>query len=323
VVATKRLPVRLRPPGIQVLSSSIYVAQGGSEAVVYRIDGTSVKDGVRAGDWWFPGHPLPGAEQGERFALFAVPYDMTDDAQVRLMAADDVGNVAELAIVERFFPRPLTAETIEVSDAFLGKVVPAIMSMTDEVKDTGDLLKNYLAINGDLRKRNAATLLELAARSTPAFLWSEPFLQMPNTKVMSAFADRRTYMYQGREVDRQDHLGFDLASTRHAPVPAANSGTVLLARYFGIYGNTVVIDHGFGLQSLYGHCSDIAVKEGQQVARGEPVGRSGETGLAGGDHLHFTMLLDGLPVTPVEWWDAHWIRDRLEKKLGDALPFKE
>jgi murein DD-endopeptidase MepM/ murein hydrolase activator NlpD len=144
---------------------------------------------------------------------------------------------------------------------------------------------------------------------------------MPNTQVMSAFADRRTYTHQGKPIDQQDHLGFDLASTQQAPIPAANSGTVMLARYFGIYGNAVVIDHGFGLMSLYGHLSDLAVKEGQQVSRGETLGRSGATGLAGGDHLHFTMLVWGLPITPVEWWDGHWIRDRLKRKLGDALPF--
>jgi murein DD-endopeptidase MepM/ murein hydrolase activator NlpD len=322
VVATKTLPVRLRPPAIQVLSASIYAAQGGSEAVVYRIMGTAVKDGVRAGQWWFPGFPLPGSTEGERFALFAVPYDMTDQAQVRLVASDEIGNVAEVPFIERFFPRALTTETIDVTDAFLARVVPAIMSMTTELKDKGDLLQNYLAINGELRRSNNAALVELARTSTPAFLWTTPFLQMPNTQVMSSFADRRTYVHDGKPIDQQDHLGFDLASTRQAPIPAANDGTVMLAHYFGIYGNAVVLDHGYGLMSLYGHLSDIAVKEGQKVARGETLGRSGATGLAGGDHLHFTMLLDGLPVTPVEWWDAHWIRDRLKKKLGDALPFK-
>jgi murein DD-endopeptidase MepM/ murein hydrolase activator NlpD len=95
---------------------------------------------------------------------------------------------------------------------------------------------------------------------------------------------------------------------------------VLLAHYFGIFGNAVVIDHGYGLMSLYGHLSSIGVREGQQVERGQELGRSGKTGLAGGDHLHFTMLLRGLPVNPVEWWDPHWIRDRLARKLGPALP---
>ena len=139
---------------------------------------------------------------------------------------------------------------------------------------------------------------------------------------MSAFADHRTYVYEGREVDRQDHLGFDLASTQRAEIEAANDGNVVLARYFGIYGNTVVIDHGHGLMSLYGHMSQIDVEQGRPVQRGDVLGRSGQTGLAGGDHVHFTMLLHGLPVNPREWWDGHWIHDRLELKLGDALPFQ-
>jgi murein DD-endopeptidase MepM/ murein hydrolase activator NlpD len=311
----------LRPPAVAKLSSHVYAAQGGTEAVVYQLGASAVSHGVRAGDWWFPGYPLPGGAEGEYFALFAVPYDLDDAERVRLIASDDVGNTATVAIIDKFFPKALTTEEIHVGDAFLGRVVPSILAMTTEVKATGDLLRDYLTINGELRRRNNAALVELSRRSSPEFLWTRPFLQMPNTKVMSSFADRRTYLHAGRPVDTQDHLGFDLASTRHAEVPAANDGIVVLSRYFGIYGNTVVLDHGYGVMSLYGHLSKIEVAEGQKVARGEVLGRSGETGLAGGDHLHFTMMLHGLPVTPVEWWDGHWIKDRLKLKLGDALPF--
>ncbi|MDX1389021.1 MAG: M23 family metallopeptidase, partial [Acidobacteriota bacterium] len=270
---------------------------------------------------FFPGYVLPGGEAGDRFALFAVPYDLDDVEQVRLLAIDDVDNRAEAAIVNRFDKKPLRTDTIQVSDAFMERVVPTILYNSPEMTDRGNLLENYLQINSDLRSRNAKTLEELAASSAETFYWSQPFLQMPNTKVMASFAERRTYMYEGRAVDEQDHLGFDLASTRQAPVPAANDGEVVLARYLGIYGNTVVIDHGFGLMSLYGHLSSIDVAEGQHVVRGDSVGRTGATGLAGGDHLHFTILLQGLPVTPMEWWDRRWIRDHLDAKLGDSLPF--
>jgi murein DD-endopeptidase MepM/ murein hydrolase activator NlpD len=196
--------------------------------------------------------------------------------------------------------------------------VPAILGQTPSLHDRGDLLQNYLAINGELRAANAARLSELGRTSATRFLWREVFLPLPNGKVMSAFADRRTYTYEGREVDQQDHLGFDLASTQQAPVPASNAGVVALAEYFGIYGNTVVIDHGHGLMSLYAHLSSIDVAPGATVARGDVVGHTGATGLAGGDHLHFTMLIRGLAVNPVEWWDAAWIRDRLIPKIGAA-----
>jgi murein DD-endopeptidase MepM/ murein hydrolase activator NlpD len=137
--------------------------------------------------------------------------------------------------------------------------------------------------------------------------------------VMSAFADQRTYVYQGKDVDAQTHLGFDLAVVAHTPVPAANRGVVLLARYFGIYGNTVVVDHGLGLATLYSHLSSIEVKEGQAVEKGAILGHTGATGLAGGDHLHFTTLVRGLPVNPVEWWDGGWIRDKVASKAGPAV----
>jgi murein DD-endopeptidase MepM/ murein hydrolase activator NlpD len=314
------LEVKLRPPSLQVLSTQTYVKQGGSELVVYRIGASAVSDGVQAGDRWFPGFPMPGGDDRKRFALFGVPYDLDEVAKIRLVAVDDVGNEAEASFVDRFTSRKLGESKISVPESFLARVVPAIMAQTPEVEDRGGLLENYLEINGSLRRKNRQVLADLARQSEPKFLWAGPFMQMRNAQVMSDFAVRRSYFFDGKKVDTQDHLGFDLASVRQAELQAANDGVVALARYLGIYGNCVVIDHGYGLMSLYGHLSSIAVEEGQAVERGEVIGRTGETGLAGGDHLHFSMVLQGLPVDPREWWDDHWIQDRLGLKLGDALP---
>ncbi len=319
VVQELRLPVRLSPPSLELLSSRHYVAQGGAEAVVYRVGASATRDGVQAGEHFFPGFPLPGGGERERFALFAVPYDLADPGQVALVASDDVGNAARRAFVDQFFAKPPHADTIQLNAAFLDKVVAEIRAQTPDLPDAGSPLENYLKINRELRAANARELVELARRSAPRFLWRQPFTALPSGQVMSAFADRRTYFFEGREVDRQDHLGFDMASTRRAPVPASNDGVVVLARYFGIYGNAVVIDHGYGLMTLYAHLSSLEVKPGQSVTRGQTLGLSGETGLAGGDHLHFTVLLQGLPTNPAEWWDGHWLRDRLAGKLGAAF----
>lgn len=321
VVESLVLPVRLTPPTLQVQSDKTYIAQGGSELVVYRVGQGTVRDGVRSSSWWFPGYPLPGAGKLDRFAFFAVPYNQ-NSPESRLVAADDAANQAEVSIIDQFFPKSLKTGEIELTDAFLNKVVPEIMSQTPEFADRGSLLDNFLAINGDLRRSQDEELKKLAARSRPELLWRQPFLMMPNAKVMSSFAEHRTYRYQGRLVDQQDHLGYDLAVTRRSPVPSANNGIVLLARYFGIYGNTVIIDHGCGLMSLYGHLSSIEVSEGKAVGRGDILGRTGETGLAGGDHLHFATLMQGLPVDSVEWWDGHWIQDRIARKLGASWPFQ-
>jgi murein DD-endopeptidase MepM/ murein hydrolase activator NlpD len=321
VVTEKKLPVRLTPPTLALLSTHHYVTQGGSEAVVYRVGALSVRDGVQAGEWFFPGFPLPGGGKEDRFAFFAVPYDLSDGKSVRLFAEDDVSNRIELAFVDRFTPRPFARDRIELDDAFLQKVVPEILSHTPEEKDRGSLLDTYLAINREMRAQNAKVLRDLGGRSSPHFLWKQAFVPLSGAQVMSAFADRRTYFYVGREVDQQYHLGFDLAATRSVPVPAANDGVVVLARYFGIYGNAVVLDHGYGLMTLYGHLSSLDVAEGTEVKRGATVGRSGATGLAAGDHLHFTTLLAGLPVNPIEWWDDHWVHDRIATKLGAAFPY--
>ncbi len=318
-VSELRLPVRLVPPTLATVSSQHYVAQGGSGVVVYKVGATAVRDGVRAGSWFFPGSPLPGGGKEDRLAVFGVPWDLADEAQVRLRAEDDAGNAAEVAFVDRFFPKPPARDTIALDDAFLSKVVTEIRQQTPELEDRGGLLENYLQINRDLRKRNAEELVALAPRTAGAFLWTEPFLPLRNAKVMSSFADQRTYVYQGKDVDAQTHLGFDLAAVARTPVPAANRGVVVLSRYFGIYGNTVVVDHGLGLATLYSHLSSIDVKEGETVERGQVLGRTGKTGLAGGDHLHFTTLVRGLPVDPREWWDGAWIRDRVAPKLGPAV----
>jgi len=322
-VAEVRLPVRLAPPTLQIVSNFHYVNQGGCELVVYRVGEGTVRDGVQSFDWWFPSFPVPGPDKQLRFVFFAVPYDKTDAAAVHLIAEDEVGNRAEASFIDKFTPRPMSTDTIPVTDPFMNKVVPEILSQSPEIADQGDLLKNFLEINRVLRQKNAQTLKELGGKSEPKFRWNQPFLPMRNAKITAAFAQRRTYLYNGKEVDQQVHLGFDMASVEHDAIPASNSGKVVLARYFGIYGNAIVIDHGYGLQSLYGHLSSIAVKEGQTVERGQELGRSGQTGLAGGDHLHFTMLLQGLPVSPVEWWDPHWIQDRVARKLGPALPYQQ
>jgi murein DD-endopeptidase MepM/ murein hydrolase activator NlpD len=320
-VAQVELPVRMIPPTVHVLSTFTYVNQGGAEAVVYRVGDGAVRDGVRAGTHFFPGFPLPGGGPQDRFALFAVPYDMNDASAVQLIVADAAGNEAQVRFIDKFFPKKPGADTIKLNDGFMQKVTTEIMSQTPELQDKGSLLENYLQINRDLRKKDDALLVELAAKSHPGFLWHATFLPMLNTAIRANFAQRRAYVYQDQKVDEQNHLGLDMASVRADPVPAANDGVVAFAGYLGIYGNCVVLDHGYGLQTLYGHLSAVDVKVGDKVGRGQPVGKSGASGLAGGDHLHFGVLLHGLPISPIEWFDKKWLNDRLKLKLGAALPY--
>jgi len=316
------LPVRLTPPSLQVTSSQVYITQGGCELVTYRVGKTAVKDGVQAGTWWFPGYSLPGGDTQDRFALFAAPYDM-NVPDIRLIAVDDAGNRAKRDFIDRFNAKSFKADTLDISDAFINKVVAVIIELSPEVTDQGSPLENFLTVNRDLRQKNAETVKSTAQKSRPEFFWSQPFKMLPNSKVMATYGENRKYRYRGKIVDRQTHLGYDLASTREAEIPSPNDGIVVFADTLGIYGNTVIIDHGYGLMTISGHLSSISVTENQNVARGDTIGRTGSTGLAGGDHLHYCTLLQGLPVNPIEWSDRHWIRDHIAKKLGSASPLAE
>jgi murein DD-endopeptidase MepM/ murein hydrolase activator NlpD len=323
--ATKDFQVRLEPPRIAVLSTHHYVNHGGSEMVVYRATPPDVASGVRVGDVEYPGFAAPGAAApAVKVAFFALLYDQPLNAPIVAFARDEAGNEAKATFVDNVFEKPFRKSRIEIDDKFINRVVPDILEHSPELKmtappaDSPEMLAAFLKVNGDLRKINADEIAAFAAKTSSARLWEGPFVQLGNSKVEASFADHRTYIYKGKEVDQQTHLGFDLAVTEHVPVAAANSGTVLNASWLGIFGNCVIIDHGMGVQSLYGHLMSFDVKVGDKVTRGQVIGRSDSTGLAGGDHLHFTMLVGGRMVTPVEWWDPHWITDRVERKLNEA-----
>ena len=317
---SKDFQVRLEPPRIAVVSTHHYVNHGGSEMVVYRATPADVRSGVRVGDIEYPGYPLSGELSASFFALL---YDQDLNTRIQAFARDEAGNETKATFVDNVFEKPQRKSRIELEDKFLNRVVPEIIEHAPELKMTpppedSDMLPGFLKVNGELRKINADQIAALALKSAPTRLWDGPFVQLGNSKVEASFADHRTYIYKGKEVDHQVHLGFDLAVTEHVPVVAANAGTVLNASWLGIYGNCIVLDHGMGVQSLYGHLMSFDVKVGDHVTRGQTIGRSDSTGLAGGDHLHFTMLVGGRMVTPVEWWDPHWITDRVERKLKEA-----
>jgi murein DD-endopeptidase MepM/ murein hydrolase activator NlpD len=323
--ATHDVEVRLMPPQIGVVSQFHYINHGGSEMVVYRVRPADVASGVRVGDYEFPGYPATGAgieaaDPGLKVALFALQWDQEVKTPVSLFARDDVGNEARASFDYRVFPKNFRNSRIELNDGFLQKVVPEILYNSPELKveNPSDLLASYLRINNDLRRENNARIAAMAHGTAPELLWQGAFKQLTNTAVEAGFADQRSYIYNGEVVDRQVHLGFDLASTTNAPVRTANRGTVVHADWLGIYGNCVIVDHGMGLQSLYAHLSAIEVSVGDAVEKDARLGLSGQTGLAGGDHLHFTMLLGGHAVTPIDWWSQQWIEDRITRKLRQA-----
>ena len=306
-----------------MLSQFHYVNLGGAEFVVYRATPADVDSGVRVGDREFRG--FPGSSVGitndpaVRVAFFVLGYDQDVKTPISVFAKDAAGNLAVTALDHQAFPKPFSKSTIAV-DSWVERVVQPILANTPDLKapPSGDMAAAFVLVNSELRKKNAQTLVDLSKKTEPTMHWNSPFQALGNAAVEAKFADFRTYTYQKKEIDKQVHLGFDLAVTTQIPILAAQDGVVVHAAYLGIYGNCVVIDHGLGVQTLYGHLSSIGVKVGDKVAKGQQIGRSGMTGLAAGDHLHFTVLVDGVAANPVEWWDQKWMQDRVFRKVAEA-----
>lgn len=317
----QEVQVNTQPPRITADEFQHYINQGGSELVTFTVSGYWTEAGVRVGKYTFRSFPLPSATNApgqpqQRFSLFAYPWDLPANASAVVYARNPSGAEVTAPFWQKVFPKQFRTRDLELPEPFLQKVTSELGG------GSGTLLERFLRINGAMRHQNNATLAALRERSEPKVLWNGPFQQLGNSKVEAQFADVRNYMYQGRKVDQQVHLGFDLSVTKNVPVVASGAGRVAHAAPLGIYGNCIVVDHGYGLQSIYAHLSEIGVKTGQMVERGQALGRSGATGLAGGDHLHFSMQVDGVQINPVEWWDGHWIQDRVLSKLpvGKAAP---
>ncbi len=312
------LPVMLdfTPPTLEILAATRYLSRGGGALVAVRAKGAA-RVGVNVGDAFFPGFPAGAQDAGLHAVLYALPWNLAPNSPVTATAQDEAGNAVSRALAVDIRPRKFPMDTIEVGEQFLASKMPELLPERGQIAPD-QLLPAFLVVNRDKRKEAEEMKRKLAQRSKASPLFEGAFIQPRNTKVFSNFAETRTYRYKGADVDTQVHLGYDLASLKNSPIPAANAGVVVYAAPLTIYGNTVVVDHGWGLQTLYAHLSSIEVKDGDEVKKGQPLGKSGATGLALGDHLHFEVLIQGVSVTPVEWWDGKWIRDHVGRPLREA-----
>ncbi|ADH86034.1 M23 family metallopeptidase [Desulfurivibrio alkaliphilus] len=298
-----------RPPVINVGAATRYVRAGGAGVVRYTIDEEVVKHGVEINGFFHPGFPLADDRSGEYLAYIGLPHDTTSLDQAQVVAVDRAGNQARAGLGINLRQVEYSTGRINVSDSFLRSKLPEFVTHYPEL--SGSYLEQYLYVNRRVREMNDRRIMEICRDSHPQRLWEGRFLRMARSSEQAGFGDHRSYFYDGRKIDEQTHLGIDLASVRQAEIQAANHGIVVFAEYLGIYGNTVIIDHGQGIFSLYSHLSRITTEVGERVARGDQLGYSGVTGMAGGDHLHFSMLVNGIFVNPIEWWDRNWVENQL------------
>ena len=289
-----------------------YVNQGGMELVTFNASGSWSDAGAKVGDHEFRSFPLPGGDPNRRFAMFAYSWDSAPDITPTVFARNLAGTEATGHFWFKLVPRKFRVRDFAIDDALMQKLVDSV-DPTGNLAPGKDLVTRFLFINREMRRKNNQQLADLRLKTEEKVLWDGPFLHWG--KEEADFADVRNYVYHGEKIDQQVHLGFDLSDVQNGPVQAANDGRVVWAADLGIYGNCVVLDHGYALQSIYGHLRDFAVKPGDMVKKGQKLGIAGQTGLAGGVHVHFSMQIDGVQVNPREWWDEHWIKDRVMSKL--------
>jgi murein DD-endopeptidase MepM/ murein hydrolase activator NlpD len=304
-----------RPPTVSVDSDRHYLYTGMADLATFNASGTWTEAGVRVGDQTFRAWPMPGGKPGF-FSLFAFAWNMPSSTVPLVYASNGAGIDVTGPLVFQFPKREqpkYTAHSLQLDDRFIQKVINEL-----DPNGSGDPVARFIKINNEMRRANNKILSDLRFKTADKFLWSQPFARQAHSQAEASFADVRSYIYKGNKIDQQVHLGYDLAVTQHIGVEASNDGQVVYAAPLGIYGNCIVVDHGYGLQTIYGHLSQINVHEGDMVKRGQVMGTSGQTGMAGGDHIHFAMQLDGVQIDPKEWWDSHWIKDHIARRV--ALP---
>jgi murein DD-endopeptidase MepM/ murein hydrolase activator NlpD len=310
----KSLTIDTQPPQIEVISNAHNLNQGGAGLVIYRISEDCRHTGVQVGDDFFPGYSGYYQDPLIRLAFVGLDYRQGPGTPISIKAVDEAGNEAVAGLRYHIQEKVFRNDSIQITDEFLTWKLPEFENALGSEPGASPVDK-FLKINRDLRQADYQKIAQLVENPTTLKQWDGAFLRMPASANEAGFADHRVYRYNGRIIDRQVHLGLDLASVTHAQVSAANNGTVAFSGLLGIYGKTILIDHGFGLFSMYAHLSQSDVSKGQRVSKGEIIGRTGSTGLAGGDHLHFSILVNRTFVNPVEWWDATWIKNNILSKM--------
>ncbi len=294
-------------PNLTILSGTLSMKRGGTGVVIYEVGEVPAETGVILEDLKFKAF---GLGQNKYLSFYAHPYYVeADEFKPRVFAVDEAGNLRKIRPGSRTASWTYHSGEIELTDSFLETVKDKMMATS-----TRNPLDVFIEINNKTRQENYQKIVQLCQNTEPEKLWEGVFLRNQGA-TKASFADDRTYKYHSEIVSQQVHTGLDIAGINNTQIFAANHGKVIFVGEIGIYGNVVIIDHGYGLHTLYGHLNQAEVREGDRVRKGEAIAVSGETGLAFGDHLHFEVRVDGVPVNPIEWFDPVWVANNIESFL--------
>ncbi len=313
--------VDYRKPNVNILSNSYSITQGGSALVIFQASDKNLdKLYVEAGENKFKAQPYK--KEGYYATLIAWPFDKKE-FKAKVVAVDKAKNKRTADIPFYLKNHNYKVSWIKASDKFIDGKITDLASSDPEYANIDDRLERFVAINETMRLKNEELIHRLSAKVSSEILdkWKvTKFYPLRNGQKVASYGDERHYYYKNKDhkISHSFHVGYDLASTKMATIKASNAGTVVYANANGIYGNMPMIDHGLGLYSLYGHCSQLLVNEGDEVNAGQGIAKTGVSGLALGDHLHFGLLVQGIEVRPVEWFDQSWIRKNIDNMFKEA-----
>lgn len=312
----KTMTVDTKAPRLGFLHTEKYMTNGGAGMSIYTVDDITAESGVSINGNFFKGYPVSDGRENVFISYFALPFGATDIHDLSLVATDPAGNVSKMRFSTKFKLTPKVKDRINISDRFLDMKIPEFEQNSPyELK--GSDVEKYIFINNRMRQDNNKKIANICKTTSENRHWHGRFLRMAGASP-AGYAEYRSYYYKGKLIDKQVHLGMDIASTKRANIYAANAGEVIYTNYHGIYGNMIIIDHGQGIHSLYSHMTQINVQVGDMVTKETIIALTGSTGMSGGDHLHFSILVGGVFVNPREWWDASWIDVNIDGPILDS-----
>ena len=321
VVKKINVNVDYKRPDVNILSNSYSITKGGSALVVFQVKDRALKSFVvEAGGRTFKAQPYK--KEGYYATLIAWPFN-EENFVANIRAEDMAGNKRIANIPLYLLSKNYKTSWIQAKDKFIDGKISDLIDTEPKYSIIEDRLEKLKTINEVMRLENEIVIHELSMKVSDEMLdkWKvKKFYPLKNAAKVASFGDERHYYYKDREneVSQSYHVGLDMASTKMAKVVSSNAGTVVYDEYNGIYGNMPMIDHGLGLYTLYGHCSNILVQKGDEIGADFTIAQTGRSGLALGDHLHFGVLVQGVEVRPEEWMDKKWIRDKIDKVFKEA-----
>ncbi|QFR50458.1 M23 family metallopeptidase [Sulfurimonas lithotrophica] len=314
------LKIDKKRPSVVTVAHSYKITKGGSAIVIFKAEDENLKDMYIQTSFDKKFIAQPFYKEGYYISLLAWPVTKSN-FKATIVAKDYAGNSAKSYIPLYLKNKNYRISRIRISDKFLhGKIA----ELADEFLETQGIdnpLEQFKVINEDIRAKNEELIHNITSKVSKEKITQfniKKMYPLKNAQVVATFGDHRKYLYNGNYISESYHLGLDLASNAMAEIKPQNSGDVVYSDFNGLYGNMPIIHHGLGLYTLYGHCSSVNVNSGDFVNSDDSISRTGKSGYAMGDHLHFGVLVQGIEVRPAEWMDTAWIKLNITDVINNA-----